>query len=98
MLRGVDRTGEPLRWPGDVEAVTEGLQTAPEDAIKMACDTAVEAVLATVPPAGVLRTMDERCQRFDEAEHTVTEGLATCLYIEVRRTFTLTAGLSRSAW
>ena len=47
---------EPLRRHDEVEAVADWLRTAPEETVPIAREPALEALLATVPPAGVLRT------------------------------------------
>ena len=84
----VDRAGEQLRHPGDLELVARWLQTAPEKAVKIAREPALEALLATVPPAGVLRTMAEAVSDRgwdDAAVHRVLDGLLTSELVEVTR-------------
>jgi hypothetical protein len=78
-------TGAPLRDRGDVEAVAGWLQTAPEEAVPIAREPALEAVLATVPAAGVLRTLAEAAgdRHWEDAVvHRVLDGLLASELVE----------------
>jgi hypothetical protein len=53
----VAAANESLRSLDEVAAVAEWLRTAPPEALDIARDDALKAVLTTEPPAGVLRTL-----------------------------------------
>ncbi len=70
--------GERLRTPGQLERVAHWLLTAPEQAIGIARDAALEAVLAASPPAPVLRTLADAAGSGGwSAAASIRDGLLT---------------------
>jgi len=81
-------TGERLSDPDRLEEVAHWLQTAPDEAIHIAGDPVLEAVLAASPPAPVLRRLAAaaRSGRLPLAAARVQRGLLTAKIEEVQRT------------
>lgn len=86
--------GEPLRDLADVDEVARWLVGAPDEAVRIARDPALEAVLATVPPAEVLRTLAAAVGNGrweDAAVDQVLDGLLASELVEATETEGATA-------